>query len=136
MKSIWCTVLFVFVFIVSVFIGNIDCYGQNYSKSHRSGKKIEKQYPSLFRNKKGSSHHKSYITIYATTAAEAHSGNPCAQRAANRMGFQYMLHYAHCEKNHSKVNNFFHNQTAYIGILFKNGPFWKRRFRKLAAECR
>ena len=138
MRNISARFLFLSLFLAFSFMTGYDCYAQEFAREKREGRKVKRSFPELFKSSKhrgGSGHHKEYISIYKTTAVGAYSGNACAQRAANSMGFQFVLHYANCEKEHSKLNNFLHNQGAYISIIFKNGIFWKHRFKKRAQAC-
>ncbi len=121
-------------FILIILCGSLSVNAQK--KKKKSSRENSSSITNI-QKKKGHSPGEQIIQIYCTGTRQAYSGNACAGRAAHRMGFQYILHYADGTKSSSsKFYNWVHNQGAYFQIAFKNGPFWKHRFRRLMKECK
>lgn len=63
-------------------------------------------------------------------------GNKCMQDVTTDMGFEYVIQHKGQSSYKSEVARLAHNLTAKIGILFRNGPFWKFKLKKRRKECR
>ncbi len=64
------------------------------------------------------------------------TGNKCMQDVMDEMGFEYLIQIKGQPGYKSELGRLAHNLTAKIGIMFRNGPFWKFRLKKERNECR
>jgi len=63
-------------------------------------------------------------------------GNKCMEDVTQEMGFEYVLQVKGRSGYKSEIERLAHNLTAKIGIMIRNGPFWKFRLKKKRKECR
>jgi len=64
------------------------------------------------------------------------AGNKCFEDATQKMGFMYMAVPKGQVPNYDGVTRWFHNFGVKFVLLFKNGPFWKRKVNKKFEECK
>lgn len=70
--------------------------------------------------------------IYITSTEGTYYGNPCVEEVAANMGFHYTLMYGYAGE---KVHYWLGNQSKYFLLMFRNGPFWRHRYKKKVREC-
>lgn len=63
-------------------------------------------------------------------------GNKCMEDLTTDMGFEYVVQVKGKHGYKSEIERLAHNLTAKIGIMFRNGPFWKFKLKKKRKECR
>ncbi len=63
-------------------------------------------------------------------------GNKCMEDVTSEMGFEYVVQVKGRSGYKSEFERLVHNLTAKIGIMFRNGPFWKFRLKKERKQCR
>ena len=64
------------------------------------------------------------------------TGNKCMEEVTNEMGFVYLIQLKGQAGYKSEFNRLIHNFGAKMGILVRNGPFWKLKLKKKTNECR
>ncbi|MGK7389008.1 MAG: hypothetical protein ACNS60_01600 [Candidatus Cyclobacteriaceae bacterium M2_1C_046] len=62
-------------------------------------------------------------------------GNRCMEEVTQEMGFEYVLQPKGQPGNRSEFGRLVHNFGVKVGLLFKNGPFWKIKLNKKRKEC-
>ena len=63
-------------------------------------------------------------------------GNPCVNQVTREMGFEYLITLKGHRGYESEVQRWAHNFGVKVGLVFKNGPFWKAQLKKMTADCR
>ena len=63
-------------------------------------------------------------------------GNLCMQEVTNDMGFVYLIQVKDTPGYKDEFGRLVHNFGAKVGIMFRNGPFWKFRLKKERKNCR
>lgn len=63
-------------------------------------------------------------------------GNPCVNQVTREMGFEYLITLKGQQGYESEAQRWAHNFGVKIGLVFKNGPFWKGKLNKRTADCR
>lgn len=63
-------------------------------------------------------------------------GNPCMEEITRDMGFQYLLIPKTNAEGYSRKGAAFHNLGSHVKLIFKNGPFYKRKLRRAIKFCR
>lgn len=63
-------------------------------------------------------------------------GNPCMNDVTADMGFEYLIQIKGQPGYRNELGRLAHNFAAKIGIMFRNGPFWKFRLKKERNRCR
>jgi hypothetical protein len=63
-------------------------------------------------------------------------GNLCMQQVTDDMGFEYLIQVKGTPVYKDEFSRLIHNFGAKIGIMFRNGPFWKFKLKKERKNCR
>ncbi len=63
-------------------------------------------------------------------------GNRCMTDIISEMQFEYVIQIKGTQGYRNEIGRLAHNFTAKIGIMFRNGPFWKFRLKKERKKCR
>ncbi|MGI9542109.1 MAG: hypothetical protein ACR2MX_02555 [Cyclobacteriaceae bacterium] len=63
-------------------------------------------------------------------------GNPCVNQVTREMGFEYLITMKGQQGYESEAQRWAHNFGVKMGLVFKNGPFWKAKLNKRTANCR
>jgi len=63
-------------------------------------------------------------------------GNKCMEEVFDDMGFEYVIQLKGQPGYRNEFGRLVHNFAAKIGIMFRNGPFWKFRLKKERNRCR
>ena len=63
-------------------------------------------------------------------------GNKCMSEVTQDMGFEYLIQIKGQPGYRNEFGRLAHNFAAKIGIMFRNGPFWKFRLKKERNKCR
>ena len=62
-------------------------------------------------------------------------GNPCMEEVMDDMGFVYLVQPKGQHLNKNELQRNLHNFFAKMGIMFRNGPFWKFKLKKWRGRC-
>lgn len=63
-------------------------------------------------------------------------GNRCMEDVTEEMRFEYLVQVKGQKGFKGELARLSHNMTAKIGIMFRNGPFWKFKLKKKRKDCR
>ena len=63
-------------------------------------------------------------------------GNLCMTEVTEAMGFEYLIQVKGNPDYKDEFGRLIHNFGAKIGIMFRNGPFWKFKLKKERKNCR
>ena len=63
-------------------------------------------------------------------------GNKCMEEVMKEMGFEYVIQLKGQPGYRNEFGRLAHNLGAKIGIMFRNGPFWKFKLKKKRNQCR
>ncbi len=63
-------------------------------------------------------------------------GNKCMEEVFDDMGFEYLVQIKGQPGYRNEFGRLAHNFGAKVGIMFRNGPFWKFRLKKERKKCR
>ncbi|MEJ2004533.1 MAG: hypothetical protein P8X57_06130 [Cyclobacteriaceae bacterium] len=63
-------------------------------------------------------------------------GNKCMEEVFDDMGFEYVIQLKGQPGYRNEFSRLAHNLGAKIGIMFRNGPFWKFRLKNEREKCR
>lgn len=118
--------LLLLVFLLNASAG----IGQSYEGGSTSKTSLEPQHREKMDKKE-----KHLLSWIKTDPRKTLIGNRCMEEVTRKMGFQYVLQPKGQPGNRSEFGRLIHNLGVKIGILFRNGPFWKIKLNKKRKEC-